>query len=96
MKALALFSGGLDSLLAIKIIKDMGVDVLALHLNIGFGAKRDKSEILRQRLDQIGVELKIVDIRKQFLMMCFLNQSLVMENTLTLALIATQICFHTL
>ncbi|QOQ98673.1 argininosuccinate synthase domain-containing protein [Helicobacter winghamensis] len=66
MKALALFSGGLDSLLAIKIIKDMGVDVLALHFNIGFGAKRDKSEILRQRLDQIGVELKIVDIRKQF------------------------------
>lgn len=66
MKALALFSGGLDSLLAIKIIKDLGIDVLALHFNIGFGAKRDKSEILRQRLDQVGVELKIVDIRKQF------------------------------
>ncbi|WP_299546526.1 argininosuccinate synthase domain-containing protein [uncultured Helicobacter sp.] len=66
MKALALFSGGLDSLLAIKVIKDMGVDVLALHFNIGFGAKRDKSSVLRQRLDQVDVELKIVDIRKQF------------------------------
>lgn len=66
MKALALFSGGLDSLLAIKIIKDLGIDVLALHFNIGFGAKRDKSELLRQRLEQVGVELKILDIRKQF------------------------------
>ncbi|WP_297809798.1 argininosuccinate synthase domain-containing protein [uncultured Helicobacter sp.] len=66
MKALALFSGGLDSLLAIKIIKDLGIEVLALHFNIGFGAKRDKSEILRQRLEQVGVELEIVDIRRQF------------------------------
>lgn len=66
MKALALFSGGLDSLLAIKIIKDLGIDVLALHFNMGFGARRDKSELLKQRLAQVEVELKIVDIRKQF------------------------------
>ncbi|MDD6055587.1 MAG: 7-cyano-7-deazaguanine synthase [Helicobacter sp.] len=66
MRALALFSGGLDSLLSIKIIKDLGIDVLALHFNIGFGARKDKSEILRKRLEQVGVELKIVDIREQF------------------------------
>lgn len=66
MKALALFSGGLDSLLAIKIVKDLGIEVVALHFNIGFGAKSDKSEILKQRLAQVGAELKIVDIRKQF------------------------------
>ncbi len=66
MKALALYSGGLDSLLSIKIVKDLGIDVLALHFNIGFGAKHDRSEILRKRLAQIGVELEVVDIRKQF------------------------------
>lgn len=66
MKALALFSGGLDSLLSIKIIKDLGIDVLAVHFNIGFGARKDKSEILRNTLKQVGVELKIVDIKKQF------------------------------
>lgn len=66
MRALALFSGGLDSLLAIKVIQDLGVEVLALHFDIGFGAKRDKSEILRQRLNQVGAELKIIDIRRQF------------------------------
>ncbi|TLD88674.1 argininosuccinate synthase domain-containing protein [Helicobacter sp. MIT 05-5294] len=66
MKALALFSGGLDSLLAIKIIQDLGIEVLALHFNIGFGSKSDKSEILRQRLNQVGTELEIIDIRRQF------------------------------
>lgn len=66
MKALALFSGGLDSLLSIKIIKDLGIDVLAVHFNIGFGARKDKSEILKNTLKQVGVELKIVDIKKQF------------------------------
>ncbi|CAM2960615.1 7-cyano-7-deazaguanine synthase [Helicobacter burdigaliensis] len=66
MKALALFSGGLDSLLSIKIIKDLGIDVKAIHFNIGFGSRKDKSEILRKTLAQIDVELKIVDIKKQF------------------------------
>lgn len=66
MKALALFSGGLDSLLAIKIIKDMEIDVLALHFNIGFVGKNDKSEALKEILAQIDVPLKVIDIRKQF------------------------------
>ena len=66
MKALALFSGGLDSLLAIKIIKDLGIDVLALHFNIGFVGKNDKSEALKEILAQIDVPLKVIDIRRQF------------------------------
>lgn len=66
MKALALFSGGLDSLLAIKIIKDMDIEVLALHFDIGFIGKNDKSEALRDILDQIEVPLKVVDIKRQF------------------------------
>lgn len=66
MKALALFSGGLDSLLAIKIIKDMGIEVLALHFDIGFIGKNDKSEALKAILSQIDVPLKVVDIKRQF------------------------------
>ena len=66
MKALALFSGGLDSLLAIKIIKDMGIDVLALHFNIGFIGKKDNTEKLQGILNQIDVPLKVLDIRKQY------------------------------
>lgn len=36
IKAIALYSGGLDSTLAIKLIQNQGVDVLALHFYTGF------------------------------------------------------------
>lgn len=36
MKALALFSGGLDSMLAMKLITAQGIEVKALNINIGF------------------------------------------------------------
>lgn len=42
-RALALFSGGLDSALAIKVIKDQGIDVIALNfVSHFFGGKMKK------------------------------------------------------
>jgi len=49
MKALALFSGGLDSMLAVKLIVSQGIEVLALNMDIGFSGKDDKSEIMRRK-----------------------------------------------
>lgn len=66
MKALALFSGGLDSLISMKLLKDQGIEVVALHFNIGFGGNYDKREYLLNATGQIGVELVICDIRQQF------------------------------
>ena len=44
-RALALFSGGLDSALAIKVIKDQGIDVIALNfVSHFFGGKNEKAE----------------------------------------------------
>ena len=44
MKALALFSGGLDSALAIKIIKDQGIEVIAFNfVSHFFGGKNGTS-----------------------------------------------------
>lgn len=63
MRALALFSGGLDSMLAIKIIADMGIEVTAIHMNIGFGGREDKSEILRRRAERAGAKFQVVDVR---------------------------------
>lgn len=73
MKALALFSGGLDSMLAIKLIAMQGVEVTALHIDIGFGSKDDKSQILKQRANLAGAELKIVDVRSKYLQDVLLN-----------------------
>ena len=66
MKALALFSGGLDSLISMKLLKDQGIEVIALHFNIGFGGNYDKREYLQNATAQIGVELMICDIQSQF------------------------------
>ncbi len=67
MKALALFSGGLDSMLAMKTISDMGIEVVALHMNTGFGGTSDKSETMRRRAKIAGAEFVVIDIREEFI-----------------------------
>lgn len=62
MKALALFSGGLDSALAIKLIKDQGIDVIALNfVSHFFGGKNEKAE---RMAEQLGVKLEYVDFSR--------------------------------
>ncbi|WP_297405787.1 7-cyano-7-deazaguanine synthase [uncultured Cetobacterium sp.] len=59
MKALALFSGGLDSALAIKVIKDQGIEVIALNfVSHFFGGKNEKAENMA---NQLGVQLEYVN-----------------------------------
>ncbi len=66
-KAIALFSGGLDSVLAIKLTIDQGIDVIACNINTGFGATRDRKEHMQNMCDQVGAELKIIDIQHEYL-----------------------------
>ncbi len=59
MKALALFSGGLDSSLAIKVVKDLGIEVIALNfVSHFFGGRNEKAENMAK---QLGVQLEYVD-----------------------------------
>jgi len=67
MKAIALFSGGLDSTLAMKLIIDQGIEVIACNINTGFGATRDRKEHMQNMCDQVGAELKIIDIQSEYL-----------------------------
>lgn len=67
MKAIALFSGGLDSTLAIKLIRDQGIEVLAVNINTGFGSTKDRLDHMQSMCDQVGAELKIIDIQNEFL-----------------------------
>ncbi|MCX7760553.1 MAG: hypothetical protein N2Z81_05135 [Hydrogenothermaceae bacterium] len=75
IKAVALYSGGLDSTLAIKLIQNQGVDVLAVHFYTGFcitetkrrrGEKReDGSHYINPALKyaaKYGFPIEIVDI----------------------------------
>lgn len=67
MKAIALFSGGLDSTLAMKLIIDQGIDVLAVNINTGFGSTKDRLSHMQSMCDQVGAELKVIDIQSEFL-----------------------------
>ncbi len=67
MKAIALFSGGLDSTLAMKLIIDQGIEVLALNINTGFGSTKDRLEHMQSMCEQVGAKLKIIDIESEFL-----------------------------
>ena len=67
MKAIALFSGGLDSTLAMKLMIDQGIEVLAVNINTGFGSTKDRLSHMQSMCDQVGAELKIVDIQNEYL-----------------------------
>ncbi len=72
-KAIALFSGGLDSTLAMKLVIDQGVDVIACNINTGFGATKDRREHMQSMCDQVGAELRIIDIQSEYLQSVLFN-----------------------
>ena len=67
MKAISLFSGGLDSCLSIKLIKNQGIDVIAMYIDTGFGGTKDNREHLENMCKQVGAELRVVNIKEQFI-----------------------------
>ena len=69
MKALALYSGGLDSTLAIKIIAAQGVEVIALHFLTPFSKCEGEQikKITSKVKDQLGAEIKIISLGEEFL-----------------------------
>ncbi len=67
MKALALFSGGLDSMLAMRLITAQNIAVKALNINIGFGSREDKSELMKRRAALVGADFESIDVRNEYL-----------------------------
>jgi len=67
MKAIALFSGGLDSTLAMKLIIDQGIEVLAININTGFGSTKDRYEHMQSMCEQVGAEFRVIDIQNEYL-----------------------------
>ncbi|WP_315522663.1 MnmA/TRMU family protein [Fusobacterium massiliense] len=63
IRALALFSGGLDSALAIKVVQEQGVEVIALNfVSHFFGGKNEKAENMAK---QLGIKLEYIDFKKR-------------------------------
>ncbi len=61
---LALFSGGLDSLLAIKTVQKQGLSVLAIHFVTPFFGSKD---ITKYWKDTFNIEAKVIDLSEDFI-----------------------------
>ncbi len=62
-KALAMVSGGLDSILAALVIKELGIDVLAICFKSAFFS----SENAERMTKQVGLDLKVIDFTEEHL-----------------------------
>ena len=54
-------------MISIKLLTTQGIEVTAIHIDIGFSGDEKKAEILRRRANEAGAEFKIVDIRNEYL-----------------------------
>ena len=68
IKAVCLFSGGLDSILATKLMLNAGIDVFALKINTPFYERaRTGKDRARITAESLGMPLKIIDAGKEYL-----------------------------
>ncbi len=70
LKALSLFSGGLDSQLAVVLMKEQGVEVIGLHFTTPFFG--DSHDINKAAQD-LGIELLDMDISEDYIPKVLLN-----------------------
>lgn len=69
MKAISLLSGGLDSILAAKLIRDQGVSVEAVNFITGFCSREKKNSqplSIETMAARIGASFKAFDIAKEY------------------------------
>ena len=69
IKALALFSGGLDSILAVKLMLEQGIDVVAVTFVSPFCLCEKGGTGVSEAARQLGVPLKVVDVGTTYLKM---------------------------
>jgi tRNA-uridine 2-sulfurtransferase len=70
IRALALYSGGLDSILACRVVMNQGIDVQAIHFItpfFGYDKKGKEDEAKDYAAKHYGITLKVVDVGREFL-----------------------------
>jgi tRNA U34 2-thiouridine synthase MnmA/TrmU len=70
VKAISLFSGGLDSILATQLILNQGIEVIAFNVKTPFGIpKKDGTSEAEAAIEQLNIPLKIVAVDKEYIRM---------------------------
>ncbi len=63
-RCLALYSGGLDSILTVKLMESIGIDVIPIHFTTPFYARETlltEDEYRQRHLDKYGIDVKSID-----------------------------------
>jgi tRNA U34 2-thiouridine synthase MnmA/TrmU len=70
VKAVSLFSGGLDSILATELIRRQDIEVIAFNIKTPFGIpKKDGTSEAQQAAEQLNVPLKVLSVDKEYIKM---------------------------
>ncbi|MBP7088140.1 MAG: hypothetical protein KBB01_02435 [Candidatus Omnitrophica bacterium] len=72
MKALALLSGGLDSTLAIKVLLEQGIEIVALNFKSPFcrcDTSKGCGSLVKRIANDLGVDFKVIYLGKEYLEM---------------------------
>ena len=75
MKAIGIVSGGLDSLVAVRLVQRMGLEPLLVHFVTGFEPTHVRAQLADplaafqppESAGQLGAEIRVVDLRTPFL-----------------------------
>ncbi len=67
MRAIALFSGGLDSALAIKLIQEQNIEVEGVYIDLGFESNKEKIDVLKKLADNLGIKFSVIDTKEQYI-----------------------------
>jgi len=67
MKSLGLLSGGLDSILAIKLIQNQGIDVVALNFSSPFWSSSKNIDWVKEITKKLKVPLITVELKEDYL-----------------------------
>ncbi|THB79627.1 MAG: thiamine biosynthesis protein [Desulfobulbaceae bacterium] len=72
VRAISLFSGGLDSICATRLVMEQGIEVIALKFVspfFGYEALLDQETYCREAKDKYGINVRIIDISEDYLEM---------------------------
>ena len=70
VKAISLFSGGLDSILATELVRRQGIEVIAYNIKTPFGIpKKDGTSEATQAAEQLKVPLKVQEVDLEYIKM---------------------------
>ena len=68
-KCIAMLSGGLDSILAIKLMQEQGIEVQAVNFSIDFCAciMQNGENVATKSAKMLGVPVKVIDITEEYI-----------------------------